>query len=77
MGSNAIQTTNPKSTSIPDKNECLTAVCPSNAQCVNTVGSWKCECLDGFTKQAGQCLGRIDFLLWLMPYKNHQDDTPN
>ncbi|WAR04466.1 FCGBP-like protein [Mya arenaria] len=37
--------------------ECLTATdtCPQNARCINTEGSFECECFDGFIMSAGQC----------------------
>lgn len=39
-----------------DINECefyKGQVCSSNAECVNTVGSYRCECRDGFKKPDG------------------------
>ncbi|VDM58987.1 unnamed protein product [Angiostrongylus costaricensis] len=41
-----------------DVNECRTgSVCPANSRCVNTVGSFRCECGFGFSDD-GQCVIR-------------------
>jgi cysteine-rich repeat protein len=41
-----------------DVDECDdgTAICVLNAQCQNTIGSYNCHCIDGFTSQDGQCV---------------------
>lgn len=33
---------------IPDKDECTTNPCQNGATCVNTEGSYDCQCLPGF-----------------------------
>ena len=40
--------------------ECLENPCASNASCTNTVGSYQCECDDGFTGSGWNCSGEID-----------------
>ena len=38
--------------------------CPLHSTCVNTIGSFECNCEDGFSKVNGQCEGIVkDFLL--------------
>ena len=32
-----------------DTDECLTAVCQTNVNCVNTLGSYRCDCAPGFS----------------------------
>lgn len=45
---------------LPDIDECLTPdTCPSNSTCINTVGSYKCSCHEGFVKDTqGLCQGK-------------------
>lgn len=39
-----------------DVNECSSRPCPSNSQCVNTEGSYNCDCQSGYIKTSdGQC----------------------
>ncbi|CAI4222588.1 unnamed protein product [Auanema sp. JU1783] len=39
-----------------DINECASEnICPFNSRCVNTIGSYRCDCDSGFTKN-GECL---------------------
>ena len=47
-----------------DVDECLTgtAACYSNSTCVNTVGSYMCECDFGFVKNGSACIGKADAL---------------
>ena len=49
-------------TSFADIKECLlSAPCDINANCMNTIGSYTCECKDGFTGDGymeGGCIGR-------------------
>ena len=43
-----------------DKNECISGLhdCPVNSTCNNTVGSFDCECNDGFFDDGnGRCTG--------------------
>ena len=53
----AVPTTEPPTT--PDINECETgtAECDVNAACINTVGSYRCECESGFTGDGKSCVG--------------------
>lgn len=46
-----------------DVNECeseeVQALCPGkNSECVNTLGSFQCQCLAGFVEINGSCLGK-------------------
>ena len=49
--------------SFADIDECSLGIdnCDSNAVCINTVGSFECTCLPGFTGDGIQCTG-IDFV---------------
>mmetsp|Transcript_12907 Transcript_12907/g.14770 ORF Transcript_12907/g.14770 Transcript_12907/m.14770 type:complete len:448 (+) Transcript_12907:84-1427(+) len=38
-----------------DQNECASKPCSSNAQCANTIGSFACDCNDGFTGNGIDC----------------------
>ena len=42
-----------------DIDECSSgrAICPSNSECVNTIGGAYCRCLPGFEKRGGKCKG--------------------
>ena len=40
-----------------DVNECENGGCPKYANCTNTVGSFKCECKEGFLGK--DCEGRF------------------
>ena len=47
-------------------NECAygAAICPSTARCVNTVGSYKCECKEGLiSDESGGCLGEFRYCI--------------
>ena len=35
---------------------CLFSVCPADADCLNTDGSFFCECRDGFHMRGGNCI---------------------
>lgn len=41
-----------------DTNECDGSPCGPHSFCVNTDGSYRCDCLQGFTETHGLCLGR-------------------
>ena len=38
--------------------ECLTNPCHQLAQCSNTIGSYECQCLAGFSGNGKQCIGK-------------------
>lgn len=44
-----------------DVEECVLNIteCPSNSICINTLGSYICECSNGFTKHGNECLKGI------------------
>ena len=41
-----------------DVDECLTSPCATNANCTNVVGSYTCQCLDGYTGDGLSCEGK-------------------
>lgn len=43
-----------------DDNECETGLseCDEHAECVNTLGSYECSCLDGFRGDGFECRGK-------------------
>ena len=47
-----------------DINECndTTNTCSSNATCINTPGSYECECFDGFAGDGFHCSGEFNLL---------------
>lgn len=47
---------------LTDKDECRTleSQCPSNSTCINTRGSYRCECGNGTTLKNNKCEGMID-----------------
>ena len=51
-----------------DINECSGDVnCGVNAQCINTLGSYECQCNTGYSWDGTQCIGKNkDFLLILI-----------
>ena len=38
-----------------DENECLSDPCHTNANCTDTIGSYLCECDDGYTGDGWNC----------------------
>ena len=48
---------------IIDIDECLSHPCDSNATCLNTIGSFTCTCIEGFTGDGSQCDGERLILL--------------
>ena len=47
-----------------DINECLGINdCHANAKCTNQPGTYKCECLDGYSGNGKTCDGKIQHLL--------------
>ncbi|CAI5446030.1 unnamed protein product [Caenorhabditis angaria] len=45
-----------KSCELADKNECLEHPCHLMAQCQNTLGSYECRCLPGYSGDGHQCI---------------------
>ena len=43
---------------ISDIDECLASPCDTNANCTNVVGSYICQCLDGYTGDGLSCAGK-------------------
>ena len=39
-----------------DQNECASSPCKNNSHCINTPGSYKCQCNSGYILQAQQCV---------------------
>lgn len=46
--------------SVVDINECEGNVCDPNAICINTEGSFLCECVSGFRGDGRTCTGRFN-----------------
>ena len=45
-----------------DIDECAsTSICPLGSMCVNTLGSYDCECLEGYLEVDGLCIGEQCF----------------
>lgn len=44
-----------------DLDECLHGFddCNAAAECINTYGSYKCSCMDGFYGDGFDCLGKV------------------
>ena len=46
----------------PDIDECsISAPCDTNAQCLNTPGSYNCSCNSGYTGNGTHCTGSNTF----------------
>ena len=43
---------------LADVDECLTSPCDTNANCTNAVGSYTCQCQDGYTGDGLSCAGK-------------------
>ena len=43
-----------------DINECETGAndCDANAECINTLGGYNCTCIDGFSGDGTDCIGK-------------------
>ena len=41
-----------------DRNECTETPCHTNASCINTVGSFYCDCKVGFLGNGFECEGK-------------------
>lgn len=46
-----------------DIDECKDDVCDENAQCINTEGSYRCMCIQGYTGDGINCEGKVLILL--------------
>ena len=49
-----------------DDNECLTNPCHSAANCTNTIGSFECECLEGYSGNRLVCQGTFLYICYIM-----------
>ena len=59
-----------------DINECLSSgVCQGHAECINTLGSYKCRCQVGFIAHNSICEG-MEVLLSLFTYLIHWEPPP-
>ena len=50
-----------------DINECVvnaTTACPANSDCINTNGSYYCNCSKGYSGDGYNCTGTGDHSLW-------------
>ena len=56
-----------------DVNECVTSPCHSNATCEDTIGSYSCECNQGFSGNGTTCSSKIRLCLTL----NNMTETTN
>lgn len=56
-----------------DIDECATQTdeCPDNSRCINTPGSYRCECWSGFTKIGEICEGKIWMNYLTMIFTNY------
>ena len=44
----------------PDVDECASQSCPANSVCVNTEGSYNCQCFNGYEKIGSLCYGKLE-----------------
>jgi hypothetical protein len=50
-------------------NECPSVTCHENATCINTEGSYRCQCKSGFVGDGvNNCIGKLPFEIFL--YEN-------
>ena len=47
------------STDLDECDESSTNSCHPNATCINSIGSFLCSCLDGFTGDGVNCSGKV------------------
>ncbi len=84
---NAVYVLKYKHVSLTDINECAENNGGCNGECVNTVGSYKCSCLDGYKKDVvtSKCIGNIFTLIFYfnelvrvvkgkLPKKNNENE---
>ena len=43
---------------LSDIDECISDPCHSNATCNNTIGSFTCTCVSGYTGDGFECIGK-------------------
>lgn len=56
-----------------DVDECKSNILSCNTasdNCVNTIGSYRCECKDGFRNVSGQCEGNLNCISLMLPAYN-------
>lgn len=47
-----------------DINECLQNPCGLNTLCINTIGSYSCQCGEGYTSRPSGCVGKHMVFIW-------------
>lgn len=55
--------------------ECQDGVCSPNAFCINTIGSFVCTCIEGFTGDGFSCLGRCLLHSYLTNFNFHNSQS--
>ena len=53
-----------------DVDECMNSPCDINANCTNVVGSYTCQCLDGYTGDGLLCAGKRLCIIKCLFYRN-------